>query len=642
VVSNSTITNVSNEGLLEINNGQALSVSGTLSNSGMLDLDGASSATVLRFLGDLSLNGGGFVLLGSQNDQVTASSSSHRLTNVDNTIVGQGQLGMNVLEIRNESLIHASAPSSMLTVDPGIGGLANLDTMRASGGGILRLSDGTFSNSGVGVIEAQNSSRVEMLTANVSGGTLQTSGSGVIRVASSNLLNGLSNTGLVEVVGSGNRLQNVDNSGTIQILNAQTLTLQGGLTNSGGVEVTSSGFPTELTIDGNSSMDGGGSITLAGPAAAIVGQASSNRLTNVNNTITGEGKLGDGQMLLTNSGLIDASTPGGTLVVDLTAGSNVHHGTMRASGGGTLMILSNLTGLGDWQAAGGKIQLNSVNVTTQGDIAVSAGGELELNDASISGSSLTVDAGGIIDINSTVTLVGDLIFQSTDEADWSWGNGAALRMAGGAGATHDNWDDWSVLEVGGDDLGVNPETHVGAAGGFTSNFDLTDLVIGPDAHVLLQDVFDNGNRDAPGGTAEALYVDTLTFDDADGVLNLNGIHLYFNSFVGDPGQIIDIDPTAVPGDTNADDDVDADDLANLVAQFGGPPSVESADFNWDGIVDLDDFAIQRTNFGFGVVTAPVVDLGATTPEPATLIILLAGGLPLLRRRNRRVSRLLNG
>ena len=91
---------------------------------------------------------------------------------------------------------------------------------------------------------------------------------------------------------------------------------------------------------------------------------------------------------------------------------------------------------------------------------------------------------------------------------------------------------------------------------------------------------------------------------------------------------------ATVGDTNADDVVDGRDYDNLVAQFGGLPGAESADFNGDGIVDLHDFAIQRANFNSGVESAPDGESGATTPEPATLIFL-AGGLPFLRRRKSR-------
>jgi len=92
---------------------------------------------------------------------------------------------------------------------------------------------------------------------------------------------------------------------------------------------------------------------------------------------------------------------------------------------------------------------------------------------------------------------------------------------------------------------------------------------------------------------------------------------------------------AVMGDTNLDDVVDGRDYANLIVQFGGPPSAESADFNGDGIVDLHDFAIQRANFGLGAASSPVGESGATAPEPATLIILMAGGLPFLLKCKRK-------
>lgn len=97
------------------------------------------------------------------------------------------------------------------------------------------------------------------------------------------------------------------------------------------------------------------------------------------------------------------------------------------------------------------------------------------------------------------------------------------------------------------------------------------------------------------------------------------------------GLEVTIRPAAM-GDTNLDDIVDERDYANLAAQFGHPPSAESADFNGDGIVDLDDFAIQRANLGLAIASAPAGESGAIAPEPATLIILMAGGLPLLMPR----------
>jgi hypothetical protein len=92
------------------------------------------------------------------------------------------------------------------------------------------------------------------------------------------------------------------------------------------------------------------------------------------------------------------------------------------------------------------------------------------------------------------------------------------------------------------------------------------------------------------------------------------------------------------GDANGDKVVDIDDLNIFKAQFGGEwNSVvnEDPDFNNDGLVTLADFAILRANWG-GSSSAPTApsDLSAT-PEPATMTVLVFGGLLVLKRRRRR-------
>ncbi|MBC8372570.1 MAG: PEP-CTERM sorting domain-containing protein [Planctomycetes bacterium] len=92
----------------------------------------------------------------------------------------------------------------------------------------------------------------------------------------------------------------------------------------------------------------------------------------------------------------------------------------------------------------------------------------------------------------------------------------------------------------------------------------------------------------------------------------------------------------IPGDVDGDWDVDTYDLNALVAEFGltDPPHTLTADFNDDDMVDLDDFAMLRGNFGFGVASAPDAEFGAATPEPTTLTLLALGGLAILRRRRK--------
>ena len=94
-----------------------------------------------------------------------------------------------------------------------------------------------------------------------------------------------------------------------------------------------------------------------------------------------------------------------------------------------------------------------------------------------------------------------------------------------------DWSEWGVLEIAGLDQGNDP-------GGFLEYFEIPTLEIGAGASVFLRDLLDNGNRDGTGGQSEALYVDTLVFQDGFSVLNLNGLNLYFNNLVGDQSQII--------------------------------------------------------------------------------------------------------
>ncbi|MBT3198615.1 MAG: PEP-CTERM sorting domain-containing protein [Phycisphaerales bacterium] len=101
------------------------------------------------------------------------------------------------------------------------------------------------------------------------------------------------------------------------------------------------------------------------------------------------------------------------------------------------------------------------------------------------------------------------------------------------------------------------------------------------------------------------------------------------------GQIAVITVVSIDGDTDGDRDVDGDDYANLLAQFGGAPGEESADFNDDHIVNLADFVIMRRNFGNA--SAPTPESQSETPEPAALVMLALGGMALVRRRKNKAN-----
>ena len=76
----------------------------------------------------------------------------------------------------------------------------------------------------------------------------------------------------------------------------------------------------------------------------------------------------------------------------------------------------------------------------------------------------------------------------------------------------------------------------------------------------------------------------------------------------------------LPGDANGDDIVDLQDFAILKANFGTTGGWGEGNFNGDNLIDLQDFSILKAHFGEHL------------PEPATLGLLLVGGLALLRRK----------
>lgn len=99
--------------------------------------------------------------------------------------------------------------------------------------------------------------------------------------------------------------------------------------------------------------------------------------------------------------------------------------------------------------------------------------------------------------------------------------------------------------------------------------------------------------------------------------------------------VLDVVPILL-GDTNGDGRVDEQDYANLVSQFGGPPGEESADFNSDNFVSIEDFRIMRENFN-SVVSSPELDSVIRTSDPVTLIMLI-GGFSFLLNRNKKLLR----
>lgn len=154
----------------------------------------------------------------------------------------------------------------------------------------------------------------------------------------------------------------------------------------GGVTLTNRGKITlnqssHLAISGTGGkmLSGGGSITLNSANAAINGSGAT--LVNVDNTIKGQGAIGQGTIDISNQATVSAS--GGTLTVQGASIGITNTGSMQALTGSILQIQ-------------GKV------VNNQGKI-VAASGTVLLNGASIAGGTLsTTGTGSFISMGGTL------------------------------------------------------------------------------------------------------------------------------------------------------------------------------------------------------------------------------------------------
>jgi hypothetical protein len=93
----------------------------------------------------------------------------------------------------------------------------------------------------------------------------------------------------------------------------------------------------------------------------------------------------------------------------------------------------------------------------------------------------------------------------------------------------------------------------------------------------------------------------------------------------------------LPGDTNRDGVIDAWDIQRILAAnsylHGGGWNWEKGDFNGDGFVNWTDIQMILDHDQYDSGMGPM--LMAMVPEPATLALMSAGAIALLRRRRRR-------
>jgi VCBS repeat-containing protein len=210
-----------------------------------------------------------------------------------------------------------------------------------------------------------------------------------------------------------------NNAGTLTIADGAIMPFGGSIHNSGTIELGSSGNETSLEIlFRGATLTGGGQVLLSDNAQNVIfGGSADTVLTNADNTISGAGQLGAGQMMLVNSGLILA---GGVnaLVIDTGSSAVTNTGVLQASGRGGLVIESALVNSGSLWANDGNI---SIHGDAQGAGSATISGSAILEFGAASDQHVTFDSGaaGTLKLDVSTAFSGSVSgFAAGDKLDF--------------------------------------------------------------------------------------------------------------------------------------------------------------------------------------------------------------------------------
>jgi len=186
------------------------------------------------------------------------------------------------------------------------------------------------------------------------------------------------------------------------------LPLSGIIDNTGTITLNSAGSETDLELIQNGiTLQGGGQVILSDNAQNVIfGTAADVTLTNVDNTISGAGQLGQGQLDLVNEATIDATCMN-ALVVDTGSNAIANSGTLEATGSGGLVVNSAVQNSGNIGADGGNVTVNGA-VTGNGTATISGSSTLEFAAASDANTTFAAGTTGTLKLDQAENFTGSI------------------------------------------------------------------------------------------------------------------------------------------------------------------------------------------------------------------------------------------
>ncbi len=360
---------------------------GSIVNDGLIQENGGNGQnTVLDDITTpVTLTGGGTVTLdttATNGGSAIIEGNAETLTNTNNTIQGTGIIGNGNLILINQHIIDATPEGGSTTLTLNGGNITNTDLLEATAGGVLVIQGNTVDNAGANITVSGATSTVELSSATVQGGTLNNSGGGTLETVNSAVLDGSTQGALTLSTGS-----------TYTANDATTTYLLGSIVNDGLIQMNGGNGQNEVVdIITPVTLSGGGTLTIDtvatnGGSAFLEGNGET--LTNTNNTIQGTGIIGNGNLVLINGGVVDATPEGGSKTLTLNGSVVTNNKLLEATAGGTLSIATNITN-------------TAATITSTGSLsAVTVS-----NGATITGGTLNTLNGGVMASTGSATLQG--------------------------------------------------------------------------------------------------------------------------------------------------------------------------------------------------------------------------------------------
>jgi hypothetical protein len=565
----------------------------SVTNNGLIAVGAGTGTGHLWFYQDVTLSGSGAITLGGHpSSELVGKVINTTITNqAGHTISGGGKIFGTGLQLINSGNIIANLSGQPLEL---LTSVTNNGIMRATNGAALDLKNGAVANTGHEIV-AEHASTVEIGLGGVqlTGGTLRTTGTGIIRFYGAGHVPGTTRIKDITLA-SGSHMQLVKGSG-------QAIGAEGTFTNDGLVELM--GPEVEMRLFDDFTLNGTGVFKMQfNPGSrAFYDATASLKLTNdVGHTIEGTGKVDN--IRIDNRGLILANvrtTHGDRdLAIENAGAMNSNSGTIRASNRARIHLQSTtFTNTGTFEALDGgwikNISLTNLSVGTL------TGGTYRAVD---SGNGATLNAFGTpvstIAPDTTIELSGPnsvITFGGTNLQASLQNNSGTLKLS--SGRLFNMTTSYTQSATGILEIGLAPANSYGklATAG-------TATLAG-----TLSVAFVNGFLPVTGNSFDILDWGTLfgTFS----TLQLPALEAglsWDTSQLYTTGVLSVIGSTALPGDFNHDNKVDAADYVMWRKTNGTAAGVN----------------LWRANFGNMAGSGTLSN--STVPEPANASVLLLG------------------